>query len=667
MKINVGVKLTIVFLLILIIGLGAIAYFAYQGVNEGLLDKTDEELKAINDLKGDQIEDYFVELEDSINHLSDFKILRNELPKLTEAYTQRGIGSQEYEQVLTKIEAGVDYFTDNDNWNDIYLIDTRGNVLYSADKSDDFGTNLNSGPYKNSSLAQAYKKGKDQLSFIDFNYYEASENQVGFISAPVVSQEGNLLGVAALEFSINRINTIMHRESGLGEDGESYLVGPDKLMRSDSKFVKENTILTQRIDNKVVDRVLDGESGVSSYINFRGGEVLSSYMPVNIFDQQWGLLVEVDKNHILQPVNELLKKLFYIALGIIILGTIITILFVKLAITNPIHKVRDVLEALSDKDLTQKVDYTSNDEIGEMSADLNSTVNELNDIINEIKETGNSVYNSSEDLAEGNNNLASRTQDVASSLEEVSATVEQISASMQEIASHASIVNDISSDNVEAIEQGSEIIDETKEEIEAMDELSSRISDIIVIINDIAAQTKLLSMNAAIEAAKADQNGEGFAVVATEVGELADETANSAKKINGLIQNIITGINESSEQIKVVDEMFDEIVENSNKVYQGVDQISASTEEQSSAVEQMQEALEELNLSTQRNTNLVEDIAQSSEDLNEDANKLDELVDKFEISEGKNSLLDLLKQGKLNELKEEELEIDLEQLTNLSN
>ncbi|MGM0502348.1 MAG: methyl-accepting chemotaxis protein [Bacillota bacterium] len=669
MKISLGWKLTGLFLVILIVGLGTTAYFSYEGIYEGLFDKTDEELKAINSLKGDKIEDYFKEVKNSIKYLSNFETLEEEVPKLAAAYNQAGIESQEYKRSVKEINTGVEYFADNEKWNDIYLIDTKGNVIYSSDKGKDYGTNLISGTYQESSLAKAYQQGKKQLSFIDFNYYEPSGTQVGFVSAPVIDQNGSVLGVAALEFPISRINEIMHRESGLEEHGESYLVGPDHLMRSKSEFLEENTMMSKQVNNGFVDKVLSGESGVSTYTNYRGVEVLGSYMPLEVFDQKWGLFVEANRSHILKPVNDLMRRILWIVGITILIAVLITIVVVKFMISNPIHKVRDVLDAVTKKDLTKEVDYSSSDELGKMSQDLNNTVRELNNIIREVRSTVINVSSASDKLSNENNNLSKRTQDVASSLEEISATVQQISASMEDIASHSNKVNELSGDNMEAIKKGSEIIDETKEEIEAMDNLSSKISEIIVIINDIAAQTKLLSMNAAIEAAKADQNGEGFAVVATEVGELADQTSNSAKEINSLIQNIITGINESTEQIKVVDEMFDQIVENSSQVYRGIDQISSSTEEQSSAVEQMQEALEELNLSTQKNTQLVEDIAQSSENLNQDAEKMDELVNEFKVKDKNYDLLKLLKQDKfdeIDELQEENLDINLGQLNNLN-
>ena len=104
----------------------------------------------------------------------------------------------------------------------------------------------------------------------------------------------------------------MQRESGLGEHGESYLVGADHLMRSDSKLLETNTALTKKIDNGCVDKAIKGESAVSTYLNYRGEEVLGSYMPVDVIGEKWGLFVEVNKEHIMEPVDELLKHILYI-------------------------------------------------------------------------------------------------------------------------------------------------------------------------------------------------------------------------------------------------------------------------------------------------------------------------------------------------------------------
>jgi methyl-accepting chemotaxis protein len=662
MKISLGFKLTVIFLLILVIGLGTTSYFSYQDTSNSLIDITTEELESISDLKEDQIADYFKEIKGSVEYLSDSQMLKKELPNIVAGYN-KGIESADYKQAVEKINDGVGYFIESESWNDIYMIDPSGNVVYSSDDGADNNTNLKTGPYKKSSLATAYQQGKEKLSFVDFSYYEPSNTKVGFVAAPI-SNDSDIEGVVVVEFSANKINEIMQRESGLGEHGESYLVGPDHLMRSNTKFLDEDTLGSKLIENDYVEQVLDGKAGVENYVNYRNVEVLGSYIPVDVFGENWGLVVEAEKDKVMKPVSDLLSKMLLIAAITIIVAVIITAIFVKFMISNPVYKVRDVLSSLSEEDLTKRVDHSTNDELGKMSRDLNKTIEKLNSTIKKIRDIVTNVRTASEDLADGNKDLSSRTQDTASSLEEISATIEEISASMEEIASHANTVNQLSEDNLRAIKKGADIIDDTKEEIEAMDNLSSKISDIIVIINDIAAQTKLLSMNAAIEAAKADKNGQGFAVVASEVGQLADQTSDSAKQINGLIQNIINGINESSEEIKVVDEMFDQIVENSSKVYQGINEISASTEEQSSAVEQMQEALEELNLGTQQNTGLVEQIAESSEDLNQDAEKMDQLVNKFKLSE-KNNLLDLLKQGNLEDVDDQDFNLSLEQLKNL--
>ncbi|WP_018248886.1 methyl-accepting chemotaxis protein [Orenia marismortui] len=206
-----------------------------------------------------------------------------------------------------------------------------------------------------------------------------------------------------------------------------------------------------------------------------------------------------------------------------------------------------------------------------------------------------------------------------------------MTASIQEVAANSEDTDVLSKNTVDFVEEGSKVIKKTIDSMEDISKRSEEISDIIALVNEIAAQTNLLSLNAAIEAARAGEHGKGFAVVAEQVRDLALRTANSSKKIENLIHNIINKIDEGSSLIVEADNSLENIIKNSQKTSRGIEEIAVAMDEQSSAAEQIQIAIEELNSLTQDNVIMVEEVNQTSDYLEEESNGLFEIIEKFEL------------------------------------
>ena len=190
-------------------------------------------LKAVQQIKKNQIDNYFG---DRLKLLTDVQqnLRFTEGIKLFTTAFEKGLKGREYQNLSTAREKGFSIFMDNFGFYDVFLIDADGNVVYTVTKESDLGANLKTGPLKESGLGEVFAKSRNQITIVDFSWYKPSNEPAAFIAAPLIDGAGKYWGSAAFQISLKDINAIMQERAGLGKTGETYLVGPDKLMRSDS-------------------------------------------------------------------------------------------------------------------------------------------------------------------------------------------------------------------------------------------------------------------------------------------------------------------------------------------------------------------------------------------------------------------------------------------------
>ena len=174
------------------------------------------------------------------------------------------------------------------------------------EKEDDFGTNLLTGPWRETGLADVFRRaleGADEgvAAFSDLERYGPSNDAPAlFMAKATRARGGDLLGVIAFQLPTGRITEIMHHDEGMGESGETYLVGPDLLMRSNSRFSEDSTILQTTVDTVTVGKALDGEEGVQFTPDYRGVNVLSAYTALDLDTTRWAVMAEIDQEEILR-------------------------------------------------------------------------------------------------------------------------------------------------------------------------------------------------------------------------------------------------------------------------------------------------------------------------------------------------------------------------------
>ncbi len=190
---------------------------------------------------------------------------------------------------------------------DFFMITPDGDVFYTVEKEADFGSNVNDPALRNTGLANAYSWAMahpDHVAFSDMERYAPSEGEPAmFMAKAMREKDGAIIGVLAFQLPTHRIKAIMNFDAGMGETGETYLVGTDFLMRSDSRFSETSTILDTRVDTPTVRLALEGERGVGVIEDYRGIEVLSAYDRIVIDDIPWAVMAEMDEEEVARKVS----------------------------------------------------------------------------------------------------------------------------------------------------------------------------------------------------------------------------------------------------------------------------------------------------------------------------------------------------------------------------
>jgi methyl-accepting chemotaxis protein len=209
-----------------------------------------------------------------------------------------------YSELHGRMHARTKFFVTRRGYYDFFLIGPDGDVFYSVEKERDFATNLETGEWRDSGLAEVFTRAKHErkegtIAISDMQAYGPSNGAPAIFMATAMHDDaGQFLGVIAFQLPTDRILGIMNYTSGMGESGETYLVGEDHLMRSDSRFSETSTVLSQVVNTPTVDLALAGEEGVAFIEDYRGVEVMSVYVPMQVGYARWAIIAEIDRDEI---------------------------------------------------------------------------------------------------------------------------------------------------------------------------------------------------------------------------------------------------------------------------------------------------------------------------------------------------------------------------------
>ncbi len=297
-----------------------------------------------------------------------------------------------------------------------------------------------------------------------------------------------------------------------------------------------------------------------------------------------------------------------------------------------LEDVARVLSSMAGGDLSQTINADYAGTFGQLKDDTNATVLRLQEIVTQIKDATDAINTAAKEIASGNQDLSSRTEEQASSLEETASSMEELTSTVKLNADNARQANELAGTAQQVAVKGGDVVSQVVDTMSAIHQSSSKIADIIGVIDGIAFQTNILALNAAVEAARAGEQGRGFAVVATEVRNLAQRSAAAAKEIKGLISDSVEKVETGNRLVDQAGRTMDEVVTSIKRVAKIMADISDASREQSSGIEQVSLAVSQMDEVTQQNAALVEEAAAAAESLEEQAHNLAQAVSVFKLA-----------------------------------
>ena len=267
----------------------------------------------------------------------------------------------------------------------------------------------------------------------------------------------------------------------------------------------------------------------------------------------------------------------------------------------------------------------------------NQTVDKLTSIVTQLRSTSASVKSATGEILVGANDLAERTTKQAAAIEETSAAMEQLAATVNDNAKRAESASSKAQAVSVAAEQGGKVMVEATAAMERITASSTKISNIIGMIDDIAFQTNLLALNASVEAARAGDAGKGFAVVAVEVRRLAQSAASASSEVKVLIEQSATEVRAGSKLVADAGERLTAMLDGVRENTVLINRIAAASQDQSSAIREVTTAIRDMDQMTQHNAALVEETNAAIEQTEGQANELDRIVEIFVVDDAASS------------------------------
>ncbi|HHT9137342.1 MAG TPA: cache domain-containing protein [Candidatus Wunengus sp. YC60] len=277
-------------------------------------------LISVREIKKMQIQNFFHERYGDINVLSKNPLVVQSLPRFSNAFRAGGFEDSSYKQVDTYYGPLLEHFLRQYGYNNMFLVDTDGNICFGVKRDEYIGTNLKTGEYSSFSIGEVFKEGLNNIKFSDLTWCEEAKDFIFMAAAPVYDLTNKLLGTVIVEVPYSKIDIILAQRDGLGDTGEIYIVGDDHFMRSKSRFISQNTILKLEINTEATRDALRGNTDVNVVKDYRNIPVLSAYTPLeNLRDVTWALLIEIDIKEAFYPVLILKTNL-------IIISTVISVI-----------------------------------------------------------------------------------------------------------------------------------------------------------------------------------------------------------------------------------------------------------------------------------------------------------------------------------------------------
>ncbi|MFP8966576.1 methyl-accepting chemotaxis protein [Pokkaliibacter sp. CJK22405] len=591
-------------------------------------------------------------------------------------------------------------FQQDQHFYDLFIVDNDGRVVYTVFKELDYATSLKTGPYKNTLLGEAFRHSlnaakPDQVFVSDFAaYYPSYEQPAAFMSAPIM-KDGSQIGVLVVQLPINEINSLLTNDQrwesdGMGKSGESYLVGGDKNLRTESRAYLEHperliqrlkeaghekvaeqvtrhktTIDLVTVDTPAVNAALGGESSDSIGKDYRGVNVISVYRPISLGNYQWALISQMDTAEAFESAYTLRRHMIIIGCTTLAITLVIAILIGWLMARKmiaPLTKVVSELDGIAqgEGDLTAQLkEAERSDEIGQLARSFNTFVAYIQSIMIQVESASQELSKAAGELEDVTHSTGKIVRDQKVMTQSLASGMTQFSSSLLEVAGNSTQTLEAVEHALTEAQEGNRYATHARQQIEqlvgsvgnanqAIHRLETevdQIATVLDVIESISEQTNLLALNAAIEAARAGEMGRGFAVVADEVRSLAGRTQTSTVEIKdklGLLKSVVneavsqirsanntagTGI----EQVEATAGQISQILAIVERVRNMNTQLESAVSQQREGVELMESNVIQIDDASAQTASASADVSTSASELNSTAATLRNIVGRFKL------------------------------------
>ncbi len=629
-------------------------------------------------------------------------LVNNKAPLMTKDRLLNPEDDTLYAQIHSLYHNKFKEFKDRFLYSDIYFVDPdSGNIIYSVSKKIDFASSLKTGPLAQSALGKVFSKANkatqaDFVALTDFSPYLPSLNQASaFIASPIFDDEEKT-GILIFQLNTQMINHIMTsnknwKQVGMGDTGESYLVGSDFLSRSIDRQLIENpetyfsllkqtnissqkikniqakqtNVLVQTIKTVGTENAFSGQSGFSNYINTLNIPVLSAYSSLHIADLHWAIIAEINTSEAFSPVKALKNTIITSALSVffimLIVSTIAGLLFSRI-FTKPIICLSNTIKEIEQtSDLTKRINMNHNDEIGITANAFDNMLLKFHNSLQEVSHTVSYFTQATKvlhDHSEETNITLTRQNEETN---HIAYAINQMKDKSKQVTEHTDFAANATHQTKEDAQKGQDSvlatisainlvasqIEQSAVVIHQLESDSENIGSVVSVIKGIAEQTNLLALNAAIEAARAGESGRGFAVVADEVRQLASSTQEATTKIHDIIESLQSASKnavkvmdaskvhtlDSVEQAKNAGEILQTVMQSIDAIDKKNHLIKEAVNEQADFSEEINNNIEQIVLESKKTCASSLEIKTSSEVLAELSANLQKLVDQFKIDE----------------------------------
>ncbi|MBA6421403.1 methyl-accepting chemotaxis protein [Pseudomonas neustonica] len=647
-------KLAATYILVGLLPVIAVAFSVYEQASGALREQTLNSLEAVASIKQQQLQ-------------SNWRSRHNQLQTLATNLSNNYAGLDQMALISASNYDRPTFqsFIETYGYSDLKLISPEGKVFFSVMRGDDYQADLLSDEWSKRPQGQLAAEGLSKgTAFIDdLRVNPLNGEPTQFMVAPIgVDDEVN--GLIMLELPLAPLNEVMQSRRGLGESGETYLVGEDGLLRSDSARFADRLVARagsqgQLIEAEAVQRAIGGEQGRLLEPGLDGSDSLKAFVPVNFDGQRWALIAEMDVSEAYAPVRRLMRQVLLLGLATVI-AVIIATLLISRSVMRPLGGEPGTMAALAQRLSTGDMQVESTEvNPGGLMAALHKMASAWRDIVGQLRSSTEAVTAASDDILQAAGKTSVRLDQQQQAVELVVTAADQMAATVQEIASSATSSAEGSSaarDAFGAMQLTLESMIERQDtllvslrsadqDVHTLASDSEQIGAVLQVISGIAEQTNLLALNAAIEAARAGEQGRGFAVVADEVRSLALRTRTATDEIHGIIAMLDTSSQQAMQRMQGAAGQAQGLEQETQAVLgslslldeslQGVHalafQIATAAEQQAATTSEVNLHMHELQAMAEENRQTAEYTRQSGERLHKVADSQKQLVAHFQL------------------------------------